>query len=51
MPAKKAKKKPPFSLRLPDELREKLQKIADKEDRPIGYIIIKALERWAARQK
>jgi hypothetical protein len=42
---------PTFSMRLPPELRAELQKIADAEDRPLNYIIIRVLREYVANQK
>ena len=35
-----------FSLRLPAELREKLEKVAKEEDRSIANVIIKILKEY-----
>ena len=35
-----------FSLRLPTELREKLEKVAKEEDRSIANVIIKILKEY-----
>lgn len=33
-----------LSLRLPDEMKEKLEEIAKKDDRSLSYVIKKAIE-------
>lgn len=41
---------PVFSMRLDADLREKLEKIAKREDRDVAYIIRKACEEYVKRE-
>jgi predicted transcriptional regulator len=40
-----------FTIRLEPELREKLQKLADKDKRKLGNLVQKILEDFVARAK
>jgi len=42
-------KTPIFSVRLDPEIVKKLKAIAAKEDRPVGYIVRKAIEEYLKR--
>jgi predicted transcriptional regulator len=44
------KAKPTFSIRLDDDQREKLEKIAAKLDRPVGYLIRQAIDKYIKEQ-
>jgi len=46
MTPKKNNETPTFSIRLDRDLREKLAKIAEKEDRSLGWLINKAVEEY-----
>ena len=41
---------PTFTLRLDADLREKLEKIAKRDDRSLGYVINKAVEEYVKRE-
>jgi predicted transcriptional regulator len=40
------KKPETFTLRIDPDLRKELQKLADKQERPVGWIIRKAIENY-----
>jgi len=49
--SKKDNSTPVFSMRLDSELREKLEKIAQRDDRDVAYIIRKAIEEYIRKNQ
>jgi hypothetical protein len=45
------KKPETFTLRIDPDLRKELQKIAEKQERPIGWIVRKAIENYIKENK
>jgi predicted transcriptional regulator len=49
--SKKDNSTPVFSMRLDAEVRAKLEKIAQRDDRDVAYIIRKAIEEYIRREE
>jgi predicted transcriptional regulator len=45
------KKPETFTLRIDPDLRKKLQEIANKQERPVGWIVRKAIENYIKENK
>ena len=46
MKKKKTPQESPSSIRIPDDIKEKAIKQAEKEDRSLSYIVVKALKKY-----
>jgi predicted transcriptional regulator len=51
MVAKKEEPKGTLTFRIDADLRERLQKFAEKQERSVGYIVGKAIEEYIGRHK
>jgi len=47
--SKKIPKKAPTPIRIPDELKEKLMKVAEKENRSFSNLVITILKKWVEK--